>query len=127
MKTLSSWWRPPFPGNQTAADGVSEAGLRALRLPATYPLAADGSPVEAEVCHPIGAAVRKRGLRGVWCRSAVNEGENVAGKGRELAWFPAGRRSMARPVWDEPLPLGRWRYAAGWADLGLPEQRDPGA
>jgi hypothetical protein len=116
-----------LPRSQEAVDGVSEGGLRALGLPVTYPLAADGSRVEAETCRPVGAAVRKRGLRGVWCRSAVlDEGGNVAGEGRELAWFPAGGRSVARPVWDEPLPLGRWRDVAGWAKLGLPEQRDPG-
>jgi hypothetical protein len=115
-----------LPRGQTAADGVSEAGLRALGLPATYPRAADGSRVEVETCRPIGAAIRQRGLRGLWCRSAVpDEEEADPGEGRELAWFPAGRRSVARAVWDAPLPLGQWRHAAGWAELGLPEQRDP--
>jgi hypothetical protein len=116
-----------LPRSQTVADGVTEEGLRALHLPATYPLTADGSPVEAEACRPVGVALRDLGLRGVWCRSSAPVvGEEIAGEGRELAWFPAGRRSVARSLWDAPLPLGGWRHAVGWADLGLPDQRDPG-
>jgi hypothetical protein len=37
----------------------------------------------------------------------------------------ATRRSSARIVWDAPLPLGTWRYATRWAELGLDEQPDP--
>ena len=115
-----------LPRSQTAADGVSETGLRALGLPATYPRARDGTRVEAEACRPIGAAIRKRELRGLWCRSTLPDEEGAdMGKGREVAWLPAGGRSVARRVWDQPLPLGRWRHVAGWAELGLPDQRDP--
>lgn len=111
-----------LPRNQRVADAVTPGGLRGLGLPESYPLTAGGAPVEAEVCRPVGAAVQGRGLRGVWCRSAASED----GRGRELAWFPATGRSRARPVWDHPLPLGRWRDARGWADLGLSAQREPG-
>jgi hypothetical protein len=112
-----------LPRRQDVADGVSSDGLRRLGLPPSYPEDARGDPVGVEVCRPIGAGVRKLGLRGVWCRSAASRD----GGGRELAWFPATRRSRARPVWDAPLPLGQWRGTEGWADLGLPVPRDPQA
>jgi hypothetical protein len=39
------------------------------------------------------------------------------GSGRELAWFPATKRSRARAVMSDSLPLGEWRHAVGWGDL----------
>jgi hypothetical protein len=112
-----------LPRSQEVADAVSAAGLRGLGLPESYPEDAGGDPVGVEVCRPVGAGVRSLGLRGVWCRSAASSD----GGGRELAWFPATRRSRARPIWDEPLPLGQWRGTEGWADLGLPVPREPQA
>lgn len=111
-----------LPARQDAADAVSVEGLAALGLPATYPAGSAGAPIPREQCQPIGAAVREAGARGVWSRSA----STADGRGRELAWFPATRRSRARPVWNEPRPLGEWRYAREWEDLDLPVQPDPG-
>jgi hypothetical protein len=110
-----------LPRDQSCVDAVTPAGLMALGLPATYPVQADGRPVEYATCQAIGARVRAEGLRGVWCTSAATRD----GGGRELAWFPATARSQARPVWEEALPLGAWRRATGWADLGLTQQPDP--
>ncbi len=110
-----------LPMAQIAADAVTAGGLRALDLSAGYPRDAHGGDVGYEVCQSIGRQIRQRGLRGVWCRSACTSD----GRGRELAWFPAAARSRARPIWTRPRPLGAWRYATAWRDLGLEEQPDP--
>jgi hypothetical protein len=110
-----------LPRNQTCADAVSPTGLRRLGLPESYPADEAGGVVGHDRCQSVGAEVRARGLRGVWCISAATRD----GTGRELAWFPATARSRGRLVWEEALPLGRWREAIDWADLGLPPQQDP--
>lgn len=109
-----------LPQRQTCADAVSVDGLRALGLPDTYPLDSTGALIGHSVCQAIGKRVRTRGLRGVWCRSAAT----TDGRGRELAWFPATSRSTARKAWENALPLGAWRYAATWNDLGMDSQPD---
>lgn len=107
-----------LPRDQTCADALSDAGLRALDLPDTYPLDARGQPIPRSTCQPIGQEVKDLALRGIVCRSACT----ADGRGRELAWFPATSRSHANPVWDKPLPLGDWRDAATWGDLGLQDE-----
>jgi len=109
-----------LPTAQRAADAVSEPGLAALGLPASYPLDSDGKVIDRAVCQPIGRQVRELRLNGVWCRSAAS----ADGRGRELAWFPATR--AAQPARRPPLPFGRWRHAATWRDIGLRDQPDPG-
>lgn len=109
------------PRAQSCADATTPAGLRALSLPETYPRDGRGREVGHALCQTAGARVHQARLRGVWCRSACTED----GRGRELAWFPATTRSVARAVWDGPLPLGGWRHASGWSDLGLAEQPVP--
>ncbi len=111
---------PVLPRTQVCADAVSGAGLKSLGLPESYPLDATGSEVPTAGCQPIGAAVRERRLRGIWCRSACT-GD---GRGRELAWFPATSRSVATAA-QPAIPLGGWRFATTWADVGLPDQADP--
>ncbi len=88
-----------LPGRQRVCDAISDAGLDAVGLPSTYPLQADGSQVPHATTTQIGVSVHRRGLRGVWCRSA-------AGIGHELAWFPA-ERAAARPTWRSTSPLRR--------------------
>jgi hypothetical protein len=107
-----------LPRRQRCAEAVTDGGLRALGLPASYPLDDDGGPVGHAACQPVGRQIRDLSLRGVVCRSAAT----MDGGGRELAWFPATRRSRARAVWDRPLPLGEWREARAWTDVGLPAQ-----
>lgn len=110
-----------IPTRQPVADAVSDSGLSALGLPLTYPLKRTGRAVPWSECQPVGRAVRDARLRGVWCRSAATPG----GPGRELAWFPARPSSRAQAIRARPLPYGAWRHAESWADLSLPNQRDP--
>ena len=80
-----------LPRAQRVADLHSPEGIATAGLPATYPLDDDGRLVPHSRCQPIGAEVRALKLRGVRCRSA----QTPHGAGRELAWFPATRRSRA--------------------------------
>lgn len=110
-----------LPKAQICADAVSAEGLRALRLPASYPRGARGEMIGHKVCRSVGRKIHGTALRGVWCKSACTND----GRGRELAWFPATAGSKARRVWKRPLPLGAWIYASQWSDIGLDEQADP--
>ena len=109
-----------LPKRQCCADAVSTVGLKALGLPASYPLDAKGEAIPHSRCQHVGVAVRGRRLRGIWCRSAATPD----GRGRELAWFPSSARSKARPLWKRALPLGAWLYARQWSDIGLAAQAD---
>lgn len=80
-----------LPRAQRVADVHSPEGVAAVGLPATYPLDEVGSPVGHDLCRRIGLAVKAVGLRGVRCRAA----RAPDGAGRELAWFPATRRTRA--------------------------------
>ena len=91
-----------LPRRQAACDVHSDDGLRAAGLPRTYPLHDDGTPVPHAACQAIGVRVHAAGLRGVHARGARTR----HGDGRELAWFPASRRSTARGV--ESLPFTTW-------------------
>lgn len=111
-----------LPGGQYCADAVTGEGLKALGLSDRYPLDAKDQRVPRSECQPLGQAIQAAGLRGVWCRSAASD----KGIGRELAWFPARPASRARWVWPVPKPLGAWRHAEDWSDLGLVDQAEPG-
>lgn len=52
-------------------DAVSEAGLRSLSLPASYPLSISGEEIPHSRCQPIGADAWKAGEPGIACRSAA--------------------------------------------------------
>ncbi len=110
-----------LPRSQSCAEAVSGRGLRALDLPDSYPTSRSGGEVPHSVCQRTGERVHAEGLRGVWCRSACTPD----GRGRELAWFPATRRSKARAIWASPLPFGAWRDGSEWGDLGSGQQEDP--
>lgn len=90
-----------LPRAQTVCDAHSNAGLRAIGLPTSYPLDAAGHPIEHRRCQAIGERVKQSGLRGVRARSAK-------GPGRELAWFPASARSVARAA--ARLSFGAWYW-----------------
>lgn len=96
-----------LPREQEVCDAHSQAGLVAVGLPVTYPLDSNGTLVPQSRCRPIGARARNAHLRGVRARSA----RDASGARRELAWFPASTRSVARPlrtltfaVWFPPQP-----------------------
>lgn len=91
-----------LPRSQDVADCVTDVGLEAVGLPATYPRYANGRPVRHDVCQPVGAHSHDAGLRGVRARSAVLDG------GRELAWFPA--RGSSHAVMRDRLTFEEWWY-----------------
>lgn len=93
-----------LPRGQRVADVHTRQGVAAVRLPATYPLEGDGRVVDHERCQPIGQEAHDRGLRGVRCRSA----RAPDGAGRELAWFPATRRTRARAASVTPFESWYW-------------------
>ena len=81
-----------LPREQEVCDAYSQAGLSAVGLPVTYPLETNGTWVPQSRCQPIGVRVKNARLRGVRARSA----QAANGARRELAWFPASARSVAR-------------------------------
>lgn len=109
-----------LPKRQVVADLRSDEGLRAVRLPATYPRKRSGARVSPQSCAKIGLAVHERGLRGILCRSALR----ADGSGRELAWFPATRASRATR--QHTHSYAAWRHATTWSDLDLPDPRPLG-
>lgn len=109
-----------LPLNQSAADAVTDEGLNALNLPASYPLDDLSVPIPHSVCQPIGAALHAlASVQGVWCRSACSED----GRGRELAWFAQGQGGSATAAWSDPLSYRHWRYAEDWFDIDVLEQQ----
>ena len=83
-----------LPRRQTACDVYSQAGVRAAGLPDSYPFEKDGSLVPHARCQPVGVRTKAADLHGIRARSA----QSPDGAGRELAWFPASVRSVARRV-----------------------------
>jgi RES domain len=69
---------------QAWLDCLSDGGLKAVRLPMSYPRHPDGSPVEHPECQPIGQAAFDDGQPGIACRSAAR-GTTTADE--ELAVF----------------------------------------
>jgi hypothetical protein len=67
-----------------ALDLVSDDGLRAVGLPAGYPLDAHGEPVTHAQCHPVGQAAYDAPLPAIACRSAA---AGAAKTDEELAVF----------------------------------------
>lgn len=90
-----------LPRDQEVADIHTPKGVKAAGLPKTYPFGKRGKRVPRGQCQPVGQAVKDAGLKGIRTRSA----QAPDGAGRELAWFPATRRSVAahvqRLVFDE--------------------------
>lgn len=93
-----------LPRRQVVADVHSRSGVAAAGLPASYPLDRRGDVVRHAMCQPIGLTVKGAGLRGVRARSA----RAPEGAGRELAWFPATRRSRAHLLDIEPFEAWFW-------------------
>ena len=94
-----------LPRRQTVCDAHSRQGVVAAGLPETYPFDEGGTLIRHTRCQSIGARAKAAGLRGVRARSA----QSRDGAGRELAWFPATARSMARRT--ETLTFEHWFWA----------------
>ncbi len=94
-----------LPRCQIVCDAHSPAGLQSAGLPNTYPLEIDSTPVSHVRCQTVGTRAKEAGLRGVRARSA----RSPDGAGRELAWFPATNRSVARRV--QTLAYSAWLWA----------------
>lgn len=93
-----------LPAHQRVADAHSRHGVVAVKLPPTYPLDEKGHLVGHGLCQPIGLHAKSAGLRGIRARSACSPD----GGGRELAWFPATRRSHARARAIQPFETWYW-------------------
>ena len=93
-----------LPRRQIVCDAHSPEGVRAAGLPGTYPLERDGVPVSRARCQSIGERIKAARLRGVRARSA----QSRDGAGRELAWFPASSRSVARQL--RVLTFAAWLW-----------------
>ena len=91
-----------LPREQGVCDAYSQAGLVAVGLPATYQLDSNGNLVPQSRCQPIGIRAKNAHLRGIRARSA----QDSSGARRELAWFPATTRSVARPL--QTLMVAAW-------------------
>lgn len=78
-----------LPVDQVVCDAHSQAGIRAVGLPAAYPLDENGNEVPHARCQEIGARAHDADLNGVRARSA----RAPDGAGRELAWFPDATRA----------------------------------
>lgn len=83
-----------LPKSQVVCDAFTNEGVRAAGLPDTYPLDAEGSVVEHEVCQDIGMQVKEERRRGVHTRCAKSSDFGDL----ELAWFPASNRSKAQKM-----------------------------
>lgn len=94
-----------LPRDQQVCDVHTPEGVRGVGLPKTYPLDAGGALVPWAECQPIGVEVKGAGLRGVRARSA----RSAEGAGRELAWFPATARSLARR--ESRLAFEQWYWS----------------
>jgi len=77
-------------------DALTDAGLTAAGLPATYPDDEEGRRVPHAVCQPIGQAAWDDNLPGVACRSAA---PGTARDDEELAWFDRGRPLAETARW----------------------------
>lgn len=81
-----------LPRRQDVCDVHTRLGVAKAGLHDNYPYDLNGKLVPHAPCQDIGARAHQMGLRGVRARSA----QSRDGAGRELAWFPATTRSVAR-------------------------------
>ena len=94
-----------LPRAQDVCDVHTPEGVQAAGLPKSYPLDSKGKLIPHAKCQPIGAAVKEAGLRGVRSRSA----QSRDGAGRDLAWYPATARSVAKR--NMTLTFDQWFWS----------------
>jgi hypothetical protein len=84
-----------------AVDAVTQAGLRSLRLPNTYPVGAS-----REACRRIGARAHAADESGIACRTAdATERTREIGDGEELVVFDTALHAVTRA---ERVPFAQW-------------------
>lgn len=84
-------------------DCMTDIGLVAVGLPASYPRHGNGRPVRHEGCQPIGQGAYDDGLPGIACRSAA---DSATPDDEELAIFD---RDVAAAVhMTRREPFGEW-------------------
>lgn len=81
-------------------NAVTDVGLRALGLPASYPLDSRGRVIAHSACQSIGQLAWDAGERGIACRSATKDTPTA---GEELAYFGRKRLRM-----NETQPFADW-------------------
>jgi hypothetical protein len=77
-------------------DAVSNAGLRSIGLPSSYPLDTRARPIPHDLCQPIGQKAWDSGEPGIACRSAAPAAPPI---GEELAFF-ARRQLRVQKIQD---------------------------
>lgn len=85
-------------------DAVSDAGLRSLGLPPSYPQDAAGAEVDHATCQPLGAKARAAAEPGIAARSAATQ----PSPGEELAYFGPEPLTIA-----EREGFGEWFWPKG--------------
>jgi hypothetical protein len=74
-------------------DAVTEPGLRAVGLPASYPRDGRGRTIPHRVCQPIGQRAFAASERGIACRSAT---PGAPAQTEELAYFDRRKLDVAK-------------------------------
>jgi hypothetical protein len=82
--------------DKTFVNAVTEAGLRSVNLPTTYPLDSRGKIIAHSRCQPIGQLAWDAGERGIACRSATRGAPPIE---EELAYF--GRKKLRVETTEE--------------------------
>jgi hypothetical protein len=75
--------------DETYVNAVTDAGLRSLNLPPTYPLDSRGKIVAHRICQPVGQLAWDAGEQGIACRPATRGAPPTR---EELAYF--GREKL---------------------------------
>ena len=86
-------------------DCVTDRGLGAVGLPATYPRHTNGRPVRHESCRPIGQTAHDEGRPGIACRSAA---DGATQDDEELAVFDREVPSCVRITRREGFAAWFW-------------------
>ena len=86
-------------------DCVTDAGLQAVGLPATYPRHANNRDVRHATCQPVGEAAYEDGKPGVACRSAAIDALQTD---EELAIFDREVSSSVRMTQRRPFADWFW-------------------
>jgi hypothetical protein len=75
--------------DETFVNAMTDAGLRSVNLPTTYPLDSRGEIIAHRICQPIGQRAWDAGERGIACRAATR---GAPAKDEEVAYF--GRKKL---------------------------------